>query len=653
MAIDLKAILGDTKSSIMSPSEIAQLGLRRKQMKMQQENIEFQKQNSLLSTIENAGNNATSQDEFNRIYMEANNLAQNITDPTLKAKHEIMMSSIDDEYIKFNDFQNTVMDFNKREQFERDQLLGVDSTDWGLGQINDKVWDESSNKWFNKSVNELSEVENIQMMAHIARNKDGLNPRKWDAWTTTREGMGDENTVAGQNFRDAYNDVKDLNPKQLEQYINESNLSDDAIAQLRKSFKLPEDRKKAFATIMAESSGDHSAKGENKGKNLDVTDLHEGIQQYTKITNKLSSEQYAKFMTPELASEFNAKNQHFAMIGEALVTNNMISPEEWQLINQGDLKAFQTVRDNKIKALDGQYKEVDGDIGKLENALSSFMQKQAISEEDGMALNQLLGLGEGASYTKEDYINHIAEDLMSLRASKEMVNEQYKVWSGVSKIPLGQEAKKPGEPPKEKFKETLDPDTGEKIDYEGETFYTQVDETNEKIAATTQVIPNLQPKNISNPLLKTDANKLSSAIKSNQSKAKQAQAIHDKFKETESKWDSTQKRMEGIANSGGITISTLNRRATGGDPELVKEWNELRKQMTILTDELHSMGALKNKRWTLRTVDNKIRFGRRGDINRDITLNKLNDIIKKLDDNLKTYNNIIEKDKKFKKAKNI
>ena len=65
------------------------------------------------------------------------------------------------------------------------------------------------------------------------------------------------------------------------------------------------------------------------------------------------------------------------------------------------------------------------------------------------------------------------------------------------------------------------------------------------------------------------------------------------------------------------------------------------------------MGALKNKRWTLRTVDKKIRFGRRGDINRDITLNKLNDIIKKLDDNLKTYNNIIEKDKKFKKAKNI
>ena len=259
MAIDLKAILGDTKSSIMSPSEIAQLGLRRKQMKMQQENIEFQKQNSLLSTIENAGNNATSQDEFNRIYMEANNLAQNITDPTLKAKHEIMMSSIDDEYIKFNDFQNTVMDFNKREQFERDQLLGVDSTDWGLGQINDKVWDESSNKWFNKSVNELSEVENIQMMAHIARNKDGLNPRKWDAWTTTREGMNDENTVAGQNFRDAYNDVKDLNSKQLEQYINESNLSADAIAQLRKSFTNPVDRKKAFATIMAESKGDHTA----------------------------------------------------------------------------------------------------------------------------------------------------------------------------------------------------------------------------------------------------------------------------------------------------------------------------------------------------------------------------------------------------------
>ena len=109
MAIDIKAILGDTKSTIMTPAEMAQLGMKYKAMRMQQENIEFQKQNSLLSTIENAGNNATSQDEFNRIYLEAHNLQQNITDPTLKAKHEIMMSSIDDEYIKFNDFVSYIV----------------------------------------------------------------------------------------------------------------------------------------------------------------------------------------------------------------------------------------------------------------------------------------------------------------------------------------------------------------------------------------------------------------------------------------------------------------------------------------------------------------------------------------------------------------
>ena len=591
MAIDLKAILGDTKSSIMSPSEIAQLGLRRKQMKMQQENIEFQKQNSLLSTIENAGNNATSQDEFNRIYMEANNLAQNITDPTLKAKHEIMMSSIDDEYIKFNDFQNTVMDFNKREQFERDQLLGVDSTDWGLGQINDKVWDESSNKWFNKSVNELSEVENIQMMAHIARNKDGLNPRKWDAWTTTREGMGDENTVAGQNFRDAYNDVKDLNPKQLEQYINESNLSDDAIAQLRKSFKLPEDRKKAFATIMAESSGDHSAKGENKGKNLDVTDLHEGIQQYTKITNKLSSEQYAKFMTPELASEFNAKNQHFAMIGEALVTNNMISPEEWQLINQGDLKAFQTVRDNKIKALDGQYKEVDGDIGKLENALSSFMQKQALSEDDIFALNALLDVEDG-SYSKEDYINHIAEDLMSLKNSKEMVNEQYKVWSGVSKIPLGQEAKKPQEPPKDSSIPKLAPDEeiGEtEVDEREKTTLKKKQYTpeflsigddfrpvNNKVKSTKEI---LKPSRFSDNLKRAGAIKLSNKIDSASKEFKEMQTLKSKFNNLMGRYEELSQLQE--------------------TPLTKEEQSKIRTEKLKLQRQINNLGSqrMRTKRW--------------------------------------------------------
>ena len=130
MAIDVKAIIGDTSSSVLTPAEIAQLGLRRKAIKIQQENLEFNKQDSLLNTMEKFATDADTTAEFNQLHSELGNIGGDIDDPALKAKFSLINSYANEEHNKLKDFQNAVTEFDARNEFERDQLVGVDSTVW-------------------------------------------------------------------------------------------------------------------------------------------------------------------------------------------------------------------------------------------------------------------------------------------------------------------------------------------------------------------------------------------------------------------------------------------------------------------------------------------------------------------------------------------
>ena len=111
MAIDIKSILGATKSTIMTPAEIAQLGMRRKAMAMQQENIEFNRVNSQLNTLENYLANADSLEEFQTGNQSIARLMNETNDPTLKAKSELIMSHSRADMTKLSNFQTAHENF--------------------------------------------------------------------------------------------------------------------------------------------------------------------------------------------------------------------------------------------------------------------------------------------------------------------------------------------------------------------------------------------------------------------------------------------------------------------------------------------------------------------------------------------------------------
>ena len=62
----------------------------------------------------------------------------------------------------------------------------VDSTDWNVFQINDKTWNQTSQKFFNKSVQRLSSGEHIRLASWIVKNSPrtvGKTTSGWNNWS--------------------------------------------------------------------------------------------------------------------------------------------------------------------------------------------------------------------------------------------------------------------------------------------------------------------------------------------------------------------------------------------------------------------------------------------------------------------------------------
>ena len=469
MAIDIKAILGDTKSTVMTPAEIANLGLRRKAVKIQQENLEFNRQDSLLSSLEKFATNADTASEFNQLNSELNTISGQIDDPILKAKFGLISSYTNEEHNKYKDFQTSVAEFNARNEFERDQLVGVDSTDYGLGQVNDKWWNETAQKDYGKDVKDLSSTENIELMAKIAGGYQ--NNRGWNAWTTFREGTpGSADYKKDSNYENALKDIRSMG---FDEYAKTTNLNAEEVAKIKSSFK-KKDWNTALAVIMAESNAEHSAVNENESKALTTEDLWEGVNGFKQIANKVASEDYAKFMTPELQAQFQAKSEHFASVGEALVTGDIITAEEWNVIENGGYDVFIATQKMKKEELSGHYDTTEKEIKKLRDLQLAYTKENIeFTRENEADLVGMLGGTEAVAAAEYNYTKLIADRMTELIASQNKINEQYKVWTGTSKIVPGMELKYTDkeDTEEEPFEETLDPKTGKPIDYEGESIH--------------------------------------------------------------------------------------------------------------------------------------------------------------------------------------
>ena len=430
MAIDIKSILGATKSTIMTPAEIAQLGMRRKAMAMQQENIEFNRVNSQLNTLENYLANADSLEEFQTGNQSIARLMNETNDPTLKAKSELIMSHSRDDMTKLSNFQTAHENFKAYNDYEYNQLFSTDSTDHGVGQINDKVWNKRSQERFRKDVKDLTDVENIQFMAEIAKNKAGLSPRKLENWTTYREGVSGSDSTAGVNYRKYYDEIRDLKGEALQSYLDSTPLSSEAKQELKRSFSNPEERKKAIATIMAESGGDHSKFNKNKGQKQTTTELWENIKAYKQNIAVLGSKEYSKFMTPELQAEIAAKSDHYGAIKAALTTGNIITEEEWNVIENGDLESFLETKKTKMSHLTNIIKDQKGNLGTLKASYDKMITGDM--DDEDWALQ-----GIDTQEKKQAYLESLVRQMDKTELQLEESDQMYEVWSGESLLEAG------------------------------------------------------------------------------------------------------------------------------------------------------------------------------------------------------------------------
>ena len=137
----------------------------------------------------------------------------------------------------------------------------VDSSDYGLFQINDKTWNETSNSMFGKPVGDLNDIENIELASFIARE----DPRSWNNWVAFNKGN--------------HKQFKELTDEQISETYN---IPLDVIDYINQSFDNPALAKQV---MLAESGGKSTA------VNVNYTPQEEG-QETISDTTKQESKQF-------------------------------------------------------------------------------------------------------------------------------------------------------------------------------------------------------------------------------------------------------------------------------------------------------------------------------------------------------------------------
>ena len=298
MAIDLKSILGNTKSSILSPAEIADLGQRRQAMQMQREKMEFDRNSDLLNTAYNFAQNATTQEGFDAVETAFNNINIENLAPTQQAQLELIQSQYRDNKNTFNKYNELTNQLNEIQKFERDQVL---------------------------------------------------------------------------------------------------NRNDDTLPMLRSR-----------------------------------------ITTFESVKNELASDAYKSFRTPELNQFLVDKQNHFAIIKDALISEDIMTEEEYDLMvkSGNDYNVYNKLRDNKVKSIDERFKALDGSIAEF-NKLASKSDAELIDYLKEVSSESLTGEladidldGDMVNQQIKEIKKNYALQVFAAQAEKNKLEEIYKTWTG-------------------------------------------------------------------------------------------------------------------------------------------------------------------------------------------------------------------------------
>ena len=154
------------------------------------------------------------------------------------------------------------------------------STDYGVAQVNDKVWDGLSNEIFNKDVKDVIDTkEQVELMSAIAKGgtDDNFNPEGWETWTTVK-----------RNMHTQFVDM--INSDGIDTVAKQYNIGDDTLQHIFNNFEDEKEQAMALAVILAESKGDSMAVNVNYSDGVNREDkpmLDYKDQKLNQLNNKL------------------------------------------------------------------------------------------------------------------------------------------------------------------------------------------------------------------------------------------------------------------------------------------------------------------------------------------------------------------------------
>ena len=118
MAIDLKNIIGQGKSTILSPAEIADLGMRKRQMQQQEQRFQLSKDQSTIdSIVSNAGSYNTAE-RLNSGLAVLDTIESN--DPSINASKTLARDVLENNLSKVQKVQELEERFNQFDTIDKD-----------------------------------------------------------------------------------------------------------------------------------------------------------------------------------------------------------------------------------------------------------------------------------------------------------------------------------------------------------------------------------------------------------------------------------------------------------------------------------------------------------------------------------------------------
>ena len=183
-------------------------------------------------------------------------------------------------------------------------------------------------------------------------------------------------------------------------------------------------------------------------KFLVAEDFWNVMNDYNKLAAELGNEEYANYISPELLASFKLKSDNYGMIGDALITGNKITEEEWKAMSSGNRARFQQAKKEAITEIDLQFDYNQKRLNAYENTLTNFRIGLADSSDDDIlekllessdiknAMSEIKDLDgvnlDDASSTNE-IIGFLQAQIDVYKNNLQSISERNELWRGQKK----------------------------------------------------------------------------------------------------------------------------------------------------------------------------------------------------------------------------